>query len=251
MSLNQKLLGTLPDGQVEQIIIGLHWTAVSVFVDGKRFCGLSSTVAKEHAHGKDFDVPEAGRLTELSGLELAEYVNSNSPTLSSLGVAAINALNQMKTYHFTEINAEHVITKNGTGKNVALVGHFPFVERLKAKAKRLDILENRPQEGDLPASQAARVIPEADVVAITGMTMVNQTLESLLALCKPEATVIMLGSSTPLSPILFDYGVDYLCGGIPVDIDSVLKAVAQGGCFPQIAKAGVKLVSMSRKDYLE
>ena len=251
MTLNRKLLDTLPDGEVEQVIIGLHWTAVSVFVNKKRYCGLSSTVSKEHAHGKDFDVPEAGKLTELSGLELADYVNSDNPTLSSLGVAAINALNQTKLYHFTDINAEHVITEKGEGKNITLVGHFPFVERLKSKAKRLDILENRPQEGDLPAGQADLVIPDSDVVAITGMTMVNHTLENLLKLCKTNATVIILGSSTPLSPVLFDYGVDYLCGGIPAQIDSVMKAVAQGGCFPQIAKAGVRLVSMARQDYLD
>jgi hypothetical protein len=78
------------------------------------------------------------------------------------------------------------------------------------------------------------LIPQADVVAITGTALTNHTLDHLLELCSPGAYVIMLGDTTPLSPILFDYGVDALCGTRVVDSDLALRCVSQGANFRQI-----------------
>ena len=66
------------------------------------------------------------------------------------------------------------------------------------------MLELAPQAGDLPASAAAEVIPQADVVALTSMTLLNHTFDGLLALRRPDAQVMLLGPSTPLAPLLFD-----------------------------------------------
>jgi len=57
----------------------------------------------------------------------------------------------------------------------------------------------------------------------------------------------VLGPSTPLSPVLFDYGVDLLCGSIVTDIEPVLRAVRQGANFRQVHKAGVQLICMARE----
>jgi uncharacterized protein (DUF4213/DUF364 family) len=85
-----------------------------------------------------------------------------------------------------------------------------------------------------------------DVVAITGMTLLNQTLEGLLKLCSPKAYVILLGPSTPLSPVLFNYGVDIISGSIVEKIDPVLQVISQGGNFRQVHRAGVKLVNIEK-----
>jgi uncharacterized protein (DUF4213/DUF364 family) len=60
-------------------------------------------------------------------------------------------------------------------------------------------------------------------------------------LCRPEATVMVLGPSTPLSPILFDYGVNILSGTRVVDEASVLGTVSQGASFKQVK--GTKLLT--------
>jgi uncharacterized protein (DUF4213/DUF364 family) len=108
----------------------------------------------------------------------------------------------------------------------------------------LQVLEQQPQGKDLPAEAASKVIPRADVVAITGTTLINHTFEELMALCRPEALVLVLGPSTPLSPILFDYGVHLLSGSVVEDVEAVLRAVSQGANFRQVHQHGVRLVTM-------
>jgi uncharacterized protein (DUF4213/DUF364 family) len=128
---------------------------------------------------------------------------------------------------------------------VAIVGSFPFVPRLRDKVGELWVLERHPSEGELLSDEASRVLPEADVVAITGTALINHTLDGLLALCREDSAVMVLGPSTPLSPVLFDYGVDVVSGTQVVDVDLVLKLISQGATFRQVKGPGVRLLTMT------
>ena len=107
------------------------------------------------------------------------------------------------------------------------------------------MIEKHPREGDVAESGSQELIPQADVVAITGSAFVNHTIEDLLHLCSPKAYVIVLGPSTPLSPVLFDYGVDVISGTKVVDPVTVFRHVSQGATFRQMK--GVRLLTMKRK----
>lgn len=244
MNLIKDLIATLPEGRVDHINIGLHWTVAVIEVDSQRRCGLASTLHDDHSHGIA-DIPEAGKLEELPASELVSYMLEGRSTMASVGMATINALLPQQPESWVHLNAEEVIAEKGKGKSVALIGHFPFVPRLEQRVDTLNVLEINPQPGDRPVSAAREVIPTADVVAITSMTLLNKTLDSLLSMIKPGATVIMLGPTTPLSPVLFDYGIDLLCGSVVHDIYSVLRAVRHGGNFRQVHQAGVRLVSIA------
>ncbi|NOZ70643.1 MAG: hypothetical protein GXP38_01820, partial [Chloroflexi bacterium] len=189
MTLLHDIITTLPTGRVQQVQVGLHWTAVVVESAGEQRCGLASTLSGEQDHHRIPDVPQAGKLETLPALELAALAHSTLPTEVSIGFATINALLPHQPEHWVEQNAEELIAREGAGKRVAMVGHFPFVRRLSKRVGQLDILEIHPQPGDLPASTADEIIPRADVVAITGMTLLNHTLEDLLRLCNPRALV--------------------------------------------------------------
>lgn len=247
MALLSDLLNTLPDGEVSQVIIGLHWTAVVTDVDDERRCGLATTSRISHEHHSEPDVPDAGTLETSTGLELSGFARSDNPIMRSLGVAAINALLPAPIQNVVDTNAEEVIASHGFEKRVVLVGRFPFIPRLRKRVGELNILELYPNPWELPASAAQDVIPTADVVAITGLTLINHSLENLLKLCSPHSRVIVLGPSTPLSPVLFDYGVDWICGSVVTDIDPVLRAVRQGANFRQVHQAGVRLISLARE----
>ncbi len=248
MRLLSDILATLPDGAVIDVRIGLRWTAVVVDVDGERRCGLASTlVARHKSHGNP-DVPQPGTLHTRPARELAQLaLRAERPTLASVGIAAINALLPRQPERWIELNAEDVIARHGAGRRVVLIGSFPFVERLRERVGELIVLDQQPQPGEQPAAAAPDVLPGADVVAITGMTLQNHTLAGLLSLCRPDAYRIMLGPSTPLSPVLFAYGFDALSGAIVTDIGAVLRGVSQGAAFRQLHRLGVRLVNMRRE----
>lgn len=250
MSLNliNDLLATLKtDAPVRDVRVGAFWTAAVVekSVEGLR-CGLASTSSgdKGRHHGTPL-VRQAGGLLERSALELAALARSESRMERAIGLATVNALLPRDERAWVELNAEHVIRERGAGKNVVVVGHFPFVGRLRSQVGRLSVLELRPVgPADLPADRAPEVVPQADVVAITSTTLINDTFDGLISLCRSDAFVLMLGPTTPLSAVLFDYGVDVISGTLVDEVDLVLRGVSQGATFRQIR--GKRLVTMRR-----
>jgi uncharacterized protein (DUF4213/DUF364 family) len=228
------------DAPVKEVRTCVHWTAVV-----SKCCGLASSIHYEqHPHGRE-SVRGVGTLQELSALELAAYARSDMPLEASIGVAAINSLLDVDEERCVELNADAWLAERGRGKRVAIVGSFPFVPRLRDKVGELWVLERHPSEGELLSDEASRVLPEADVVAITGTALINHTLDGLLALCREDSAVMVLGPSTPLSPVLFDYGVDVVSGTQVVDVDLVLKLISQGATFRQVKGPGVRLLTMT------
>jgi uncharacterized protein (DUF4213/DUF364 family) len=126
-----------------------------------------------------------------------------------------------------------VILEYGRDREVTLVGHFPFADRLREGARQLTVLELYPREGDLPASAAARVIPRSDVVAVTSSTLINRTLDGLLELARGKP-VILIGPSTPLAPVLLARGVTALCGSVVTDPDAAMRALSEGVGFRRL-----------------
>ena len=238
-----KILASLRDFPLRKILIGINWTAVVVDKEGTQQCGLASTLRGEHSHTGEPTIPDPGRLEKESALDLAGWIESDIPLRRSIGCAAINALLPRDRSSWVDQNADSAILEHGKGKKGVLIGHFPFVEKLKDQMGSLDVIDFNPTGDDHPASAAPDLLPRADLVAITGMTFINHTLPDLLGLCKPEAYILLLGPSTPLTSILFEYGVDLLAGAQVEKIPEVLAALSQGANFRQLHKAGVRLIT--------
>ncbi len=239
MTIIDDLLATVTDDRaVRCVLVGAHWTAVC-----SRRCGLASTLIGDEPHGHS-TVRDVGQLHLKSALELAEYARSDVPLEASIGVAAINSLIEIDQTRAVEINAGEVLARSGREKTVAVIGHFPFIAKLRSQVGRLWVIEQRPTDDEYPAEAAADLLPQAEVVAITGTALMNGTLDGLLALCRPEAQVMLLGPSTPLSPVLFDYGVDLISGALVVDEIAAMNTIRQGAIFQQVK--GVKLLTLAR-----
>jgi uncharacterized protein (DUF4213/DUF364 family) len=232
------------DAPVGQVLVSLFWTAVVLDTDPPR-CGLASTLRPPAHEAGDPPVVHAGQLLEQSGRELAGLLRSPSTVEASIGMAAFNALLEVDEGTCTEVNAREVILRQGKGRRVAVVGHFPFVEEVRQVAAECWVLELQPHPGDLPAAQATEVLPQADVVAVTGTSLINHTFNDLIGLCRPEAFIILLGGSAPLTRVLFGRGVDAVSGTRVVDVPAALHAVGQGATFRQIP--GKRLMTMMRE----
>jgi len=244
LEIFNKLISSLPEGRIVSVDIGLFWTAVVVETNGVRHCGLSASLSNcEFEHARLPAVEEAGRLEHRSALELAKLVYSKSYTEAGVGLAVINAL-LSPIENSEDLAAEDYIARQGVDSKVALIGHFPFVSKLKNQVKKLWVLELNPKEDDLPASAAPEIIPQADILAITASTLINHTFDGIFNMRKPGAKVLLLGPSTPLSPVLFQYGIDVLSGSIVEDIDTVLPLVRQAATYRQIRSHGVRLVTI-------
>lgn len=236
-------------GVASRIVIGLHWTAAVYETDYGIRCGLATTIFEGHDHDHHADVNFAGDLESLPTSEILNLCYSDSMPVRGVGIASLNALLPPVHEGCFEDNAGDVLSMMSENKRVVMVGHFPFADRLRIIAKDFYILEQNPAPGDLPSSAAADVLPGADIVAITGMTLVNHTLDGILAHCPDDAVVMVLGPSTPLSYSLFDLKIDLISGSVVTDIDSVLRVINQGGNFHQVRKAGVRLVNICRPGF--
>ena len=243
MSLLDDLLASVNKNVVvRSVLVGAHWTVVC-----SNGCGMASTLPAgeglPHGHAP---VREAGRLHEKLAGELCEYARSDTPLEAGIGVAALNSLLDIPEdgpgWRVQEVNAAELLASSGKGKDIAIVGHFPFVDRLSGIARRLWVIEQNPSQGDYSADRAADLLPQADMVALTGSALVNHTLEGLLALCRRQAQVMVLGPSTPLSPVLFDYGADIISGVQVNDEAAVLRTAGQGANFRQVE--GARLLSI-------
>lgn len=225
------------DYPVKAVHACVFWTAVI-----SKHCGLSSTF-REEGPSHDRGVRDVGNLTRKTALELAEYARSNSLLEASIGMATINSLIDIDETTCIEKNAFEIILEKGHGKNVAIVGHFPWIPKLKEKIKNLWVIEKRLREGDLPSQEADRILPQCDVVGITGTSFINHTIEGLLSLCK-GAYVLLIGPTSPLSPILFDYGIDAICGSKIIDPDHLIRSISEGATFKEVT--GVKLLTLAK-----
>jgi uncharacterized protein (DUF4213/DUF364 family) len=225
------------DSVVREVHTCVFWTAVL-----SKHCGLASTFHEPHPSHRP--VRKAGRLTGLSALELAQYARSDNVLEASIGMAAINSLIDIDEARCVKENALDVLAREGRGKNIAIVGRFPWIPKLRALARTFWVIEQSPREGELPAEAAEEVLPQADVVGLTGTSFINHTVDRLLVLSK-NSFVVMVGPTTPLSPVLFDHGVDILAGVQVVEPDKTIHSINQGAIFSQVE--GVKLVTMAKE----
>jgi uncharacterized protein (DUF4213/DUF364 family) len=240
MKILEDLIAVLDtEAAVSEIRQGVFHTGVRT-----RNCGLAASLPKDALRQKPPLVREAGDLMEKSTLELAQMAHNESLLEAAIGMATINSLLDIDEGRCFDLNARELIAEKGEGKRIAIVGHFPFIPKLRSVAKDLWVIEKNPQADDFGEEEAEKLIPKADVVAITGTSLTNHTLDRLLELCPSEAYVIMLGDTVPLSPILFDHGVDALSGTKVVDADLALQCVSQGANFRQIR--GVRRLTMTR-----
>jgi len=242
----ENLFKSLLPGKIIAVQVGFSRTAVLAETDQGIRCGLAATLSNPgFEHRRQPAVRNAGHLHEMSVTDLVGLFDSPSFTEASIGLAAINALLPGDPGQCVDLKAEDYLTRNGVNKNVAVVGHFPFLNELKPLARNLWVLELNPGEGDLPAQVAPEIIPQADLVAVTATTLINKTFQNLISLCRPDAHVVLIGPSTPLTPVLYECGIDAIFGTVVTNPYAALLGISQGMSIHQLRQAGsVRFVAM-------
>jgi len=177
--------------------------------------------------------------------EWARLLLSRDPGEAAAGLAVTNALLALDPEPAAEMDGVAWLLERARGLDVAVVGHFPFVDRrLRPIARRVWVFEREPGEGEVAENEAESILPEAHIVVLTGGTLANHTLDSLVRLVAPASALLLLGPSTPLTSALFPFGFDALSGVRVDDIDVVASSIAAGESFRRMA--GLKRVTLLR-----
>ena len=227
------------DTAAGDIRVGVSWTGVK-----GRYGGVCKTYGIPVPHGNY--TKDLGKLNEKSTLELAEYARSWNFVEASIGVAALNSMVKVKGK--TGVNAIDIVLEMCENKKVTMVGKFPRIPEIKAKARELWVLEMNPcllnvKKGMINATAAEYVIPTSDIVIVTGSTLINKTMERVLELCRmADAYTIVMGPSTTMSDVLFDYGADMLAGVEIAKPEALLNTISQSGGMINSKVCGDELV---------
>lgn len=232
---------------VERAVAGLFFTGVKLDNGSAGACATPIKTIPEAVccPSSAMAMPFPGKLRGRRAADLAREALSEHGIRRAIGIAAVNALAEhcwsrrphpevtlrpgLDAFDATEIRP---------GEKVVVVGAFiPFLKELKRRGQSYLVLEQDPatlKADELPffrpAEMAAEVLPGADVVLITGATLVNRTLEDLLALARPDTRVTVVGPTVGMRPEAFlARGADVLGCVRITDPDAFLDLLAEGG----------------------
>lgn len=221
---------------VNEVIVGTSWTMVRAGTSVGVAMTINETTAPSILKYPFIDEPLKN---------VAAAVKSWNFIEASIGLAAINAYynskehimeNAMKfcpqkEWHISNEDVFDSYSETINGKKIAVVGHFPYLEKRLGTNNQLSILERNPKYGDYPDTACEYLLSQQDYVFITGSAFVNKTMPRLLQLSK-NAKVILVGPSVPITSLLFNYGVFELSGFVVTNQSLCRKVISEGNITP-------------------
>jgi uncharacterized protein (DUF4213/DUF364 family) len=251
---------------VERAVVGLFFTGVKLTTGHVGACATPIKAIPEavccpsslHAW------PFPGKMRGRRAVTLLDEVQQQDGIRRAVGIAAMNA---MAAFCWDRRPHPAVALESGVdafdaanirpGQLVVVVGAFvPFLRELKRRGQPYLVLEQDPatlKPDEMPfyrhASQAAVVIPQADVILITGTTLLNDTLDGLLAAAKPAACKVVVGPTVGLVPDAYLRRGCHILGSIQVTRpDEFLDVLAEGGSgYHFFGRSAEKIVLRARR----
>lgn len=237
-SMHPDLIGKL---YLEDAVIGLNLSAV-LLSDGS--AGVASTFMpdrKEESRGeRDLGEFSPGMIRGFPLSRLFEE-EASSVLVPTLRIAALNALSttivdQGGYKIIQDVDPMDLIALNEK-MTVTLVGAFSnYIRRVLDAGCRLQVLELKEEALDpdhrryyLAAQQYAEAFSTSDVIIITGLTLVNNTLDSLLQALPAGRQAVIVGPSGNMLPdVLFAQGISIIGGTRITDTAKLFELAGQG-----------------------
>ncbi|WP_313192533.1 DUF364 domain-containing protein [Shinella zoogloeoides] len=263
--VRDRLGHALDDVTIDRVAIGLFFTEVKLSTG---HAGACATPVKDIPDavccpGSAMAMPFPGKLRGRRAADLLDEAMEQVGIRRTLGIATLNALAQMANEDRVDERIEIVegldafsAAQVGADDTVVVVGAFvPFLRELRRIGARHWVLEKdtstlKPHE--MPyfreAERAPEVVPEADVLIITGTTLANDTLGDLIALAKPSARIVVVGPTVTMIPDAFFERGCHILGGIKVtDADAFLDILSEGGSgYHFFGKSATKITLRKR-----
>jgi uncharacterized protein (DUF4213/DUF364 family) len=257
-----ELLKTRYKSQIENLTIndvriGVLLSAV-LLSDGS--CGVSSTFIDTLAHcdKKNRDFGDFSPL-KIKGQKVTSLFETDrkSNLTDTLKIAVLNAISSkllLKSDYKIIENADPIdLIDLESEKVITLVGGFQtYIQKISCTRNKLNVLEldenalsMEQKQFYVPAGDYAKILPVSDIVIITGLTLVNNTIDGLLAAISPKAQVIVTGPSSSIIPdILFENRVNIIGATRITDTDMLFSIVGESGAGFHLFKYCAQKISI-------
>ena len=229
--LYRDLILGIADDPVHRIACGSRW----MMVQGPHGTGLSYTAKPPHEIKARSAFYQGRSLRELAGLAL-----SWDAAEMALGIAAINAHYNRHDLDGRAGNGVRGLRKI-SGRMVA-VGAFPGIDGILPQCQ---VIETDPRPGEFPVVAMETLLPGCAAAVVNSSALVNRSLPRILRLT-PNRPVALIGPATPMTPRLFDYGLDLL-GGLQVSDPDGLAAAIRAGALPREFSKFGKFIHIQNK----
>ncbi|MBQ2635490.1 MAG: DUF364 domain-containing protein [Methanobrevibacter sp.] len=242
----EKLGDDIDDITVERAVFGLFFSGVKISTGHG---GLCFTPVKEMPEAvccpsSAMVMPLSGKLSGVSVKQYLDDIFCDNVLRRTLGIAALNALsnliwenNDSEYEPEMGIDAFDEIDVTKYEKTVVVGALIPMLKKLIANGNDFTILEQDPRtlkdremKFYAPSEDAYKYVPDADLLVITGVTILNGTLSSLLEMAKPEAEILITGPTASMLPdVFFKNGVTMTGGIVVTKADELLDIISEAG----------------------
>jgi uncharacterized protein (DUF4213/DUF364 family) len=175
--------------------------------------------------------PAAGTLAGSKASSLLKFlVEGKNPLEKALGLATANAV--LSQGAFVDDRDTLSIINLTPQDRVAMVGLFtPMVPKIEATGAKLSVIEKDPARMKVTSRKdREKILGKCTVAIITATTLLNDTIEEVLADLGKPRHVAVLGPSTPLCPEIFrGTQVTHLGGAVVSDADKIMQIISEGG----------------------
>jgi len=246
-SLRDKLGDRLDDLVIEKIVIGIFFTGVKL---NNGHGGLCFTPVKTIPEAvccpsSAKAMPNSGKIKGTKAAQILDRMFNGNAMKRSIGIAVMNALSN--TIWEKQGSNGYVIHQDADpldgyvypegGKAVVVGALVPYMRMFKNQNRDFSILEKdtstlKPDElaRHVPEERTHEAVAQADLLIITGTTLINDTLEGLLDNAKPGADIIVVGPTASMLPeAFFQRGVTSIGGVMVTRPDQLLDILAEAG----------------------
>ena len=244
----RKLIGSkLDEITVENTVMGIFFSGVKLSTGQGGMCFTPIKMIPEAVCCPSSAklMPSPGKLKGRPADAYLDDIFSNSILKKTLGIATLNALS---VYCYEngllpdirvrqDIDAFDVPDLSKYKKAVVVGALVPILKKLTKEGVDYTVLEKdvRTLKGDelkhfADAEEFPKVVPEADILFITGTTLINDTLEGLLECAKPGAEIVVAGPTVSMIAEPFrKRGVTILGGDYVHNADEALEILSEAG----------------------
>jgi uncharacterized protein (DUF4213/DUF364 family) len=232
---------------IERVVIGIFFTGVKL---SNGSGGLCFTPIKEIPEAVCCPsslrvLPWSGKFRGRPVSVFLESLFDKGPMKRAIGIAVVNALsascwkNDPPLGYTIERGSDALeVIDIPPDANVVVVGALvPILKRLMKQGNHFSIIEMDPRtlKPDempfwVPVEKTKDVVPEADILVITGTSLLFHSLEPILSGAKKGAEIIVVGPTTSMLPgAFFRRGVTVLGGDLVTRPDDLLDILSEGG----------------------